>query len=971
MTQGPMQPSVVNVASQISGRRDTLQHLCDQATPSGLLPAEEQLLLCVTKGQECKLGDGKRPAQPSPERQIRGSFLRFLGLGGDANLKVHERGIRLAGAFVQDRLDLAGTDCRFALILRNCRFMSAIVLEGAHLSHLMLDGSHIAGIQGDLAHIEGSIFLQSNTELDGGVTSEFRSDGPVRFYKTTIGGDLDCRGGSTFTGTDKAAALLVSGASIKGNVELSRCKMQGEFRLRNAHLGGYLSAFAGIFINTGKVAIDGTSVSIGGDLSFSRANIEGGLALTGASIAGAMVCSDVKTLAGLTAMRDAKIGGDLDFSSSVIGIPKDNASSLDATHATIKGTVYMNDLTSHGRIDMGEAQIEGRLVCDGCEFNAQSGDAVDFSGIKVGGILSFNRAYLSDKEFGRCVTANGGIHLAGAKIGRDLFCIGATIDGRGSYALNCRGAKIQGDVALSCAFREGDSLPFSAKGYVGFFAAEIGGNLDCSGGQFENAGLDALDCTIASIGGSVLLGQLLTADKFGPSFSAEGKVSLNYTRIGLLLQCLGGSFRNPGAVAVDASSIEVGGSVLLSKWGIPETWSKSPDVSREQLSTRLRSRTHFFSEGELKFEGARIGTNMDCRGGHFRNVSQHQDLTGNAGNALNLIDARIESTLCRGALSRDRGQSDPGPALFDGSIDLQSAHVSGFIDCDFVDNRERFPSTVVAENGNQYHSVMTIDGFTYDRLAGDSPTDAASRIAWLELQPEKHLSKEFFRPQPFDHLTRTLRAMGHGNAARRISIHKQDLLTRQTVPWVRHSAVFLLILLAGVAALASVTASAFSFALAALILLVLYRTSGLIWLGRASFGLLAGYGYSPARIVLLALLLGGSLIPVFQQAAQQGVFLPKDAAVVRDTNCGPDWVACAIYPFVPVVFSFDTMLPLKLGHAEKWTLQRKEFDLSITRSLQVHMSGSVLQALIWIEILFGWVTSGIILAQVSGLLKKD
>ena len=62
------------------------------------------------------------------------------------------------------------------------------------------------------------------------------------------------------------------------------------------------------------------------------------------------------------------------------------------------------------------------------------------------------------------------------------------------------------------------------------------------------------------------------------------------------------------------------------------------------------------------------------------------------------------------------------------------------------------------------------------------------------------------------------------------------------------------------------------------------------------------------------------------------------------------------------------MLPFKFGHADKWSLQREPFRLHLAPQMDVPIA---LEWLIWFEIAFGWTTSGIILALISGSLKKD
>jgi hypothetical protein len=169
-------------------------------------------------------------------------------------------------------------------------------------------------------------------------------------------------------------------------------------------------------------------------------------------------------------------------------------------------------------------------------------------------------------------------------------------------------------------------------------------------------------------------------------------------------------------------------------------------------------------------------------------------------------------------------------------------------------------------------------------------------------------------------------------------------------------------------ALAALTANVISWIVVIILLMTLYSSGGLGWLGRVSLGLLVAYGYRPARVLVLALILGVGFAPIFQQAAERGLFLPKDAAAAQQLKCGPDWTQCQPHPFVPIIYSFDTMLPFKFGHADKWSLQREPFRLHLAPQMDVPIA---LEWLIWFEIAFGWTTSGIILALISGSLKKD
>jgi hypothetical protein len=277
---------------------------------------------------------------------------------------------------------------------------------------------------------------------------------------------------------------------------------------------------------------------------------------------------------------------------------------------------------------------------------------------------------------------------------------------------------------------------------------------------------------------------------------------------------------------------------------------------------------------------------------------------------------------------------------------------------------------------------MTLDGFTYERLGWNSPFDATTRKKWLNRQPRQHLSEKTFRPQPFDQLARVLRAMGQDDEATAVAIDKQQRKTDLFSVPERVWAVLLLVATVGCVLLAEGMIGApperdriaglLGWTGAAACLLGLYFTHGLGWLGRTTMRLLAEYGYNPTRVLLLALLLGGGLSLVFRQAAEQDVFRPiiPPGEALPD-GCGGDWTKCDARPFPPIVYSFDTMLPLKLGQADKWSFERKPFSFFVLGWEIIRFPGWALQWAIWGEILFGWVASGIILALVAGMLKKD
>jgi hypothetical protein len=163
-------------------------------------------------------------------------------------------------------------------------------------------------------------------------------------------------------------------------------------------------------------------------------------------------------------------------------------------------------------------------------------------------------------------------------------------------ALNLAGSRVlsvtadRANVKGSVFLRDG----FSAEGEVRLLGAQIGGDLDCSGGTFKNPGGNALHADRADVKGSVFLSD---------GFSAEGEVRLLGAQIGGDLTCSGGTFKNPGKDALSFHNAEVEGGTYL--------------------------RRGFTAEGEVGLVGAQIGGDLTCTGGKFCRVGvQRAAITG-------------------------------------------------------------------------------------------------------------------------------------------------------------------------------------------------------------------------------------------------------------------------------------------------------------------------------------------------------
>ena len=308
----------------------------------------------------------------------------------------------------------------------------------------------------------------------------------------------------------------------------------------------------------------------------------------------------------------------------------------------------------------------------------------------------------------------------------------------------------------------------------------------------------------------------------------------------------------------------------------------------------------FTASGAVRLLGAAIGGDLVCSGGRFANAD---------GFALNAYGLKVMGSL----FLRD--------VKVEGVICIAAARIGTLVD-----------DAVCWQKGEHI-----LDGLQYDRIIG--PTDAASRIKWLQQQRSDQLTSDF-APQPWEQLIKVLREMGHPYEAGEVAIAKQEQM----------------------------------------------RAAGLIkgrvrsvmhWL----YGKIAGYGHRPIWTVgwmLVVLLFCGVC---FEFGREWGYFGPSNPLIHASAafeTCGgagegkPFWtsVGCPLPPeyttMWPWAYSLDLLLPLvNLQQDIDWA------PIVINGNGEQLWGGYALRALLWFEILFGWAASLILVAVLGRLVDKD
>ena len=252
-----------------------------------LWPAEALILAGLDDPHTTMVGDGERPDADAPQdRRVRASFLRWCALGGGKDHRLHETGLRIAGALVvgdgeadpfqgdtaTPGLDLEGCEVPGDLAFMNCRFEHPPVLRAARLRNLFLNGSALPGLQADRLATTGNVSLRNA-----------KTEGEVRLSGASIGGSLNCEGG--MFSNESGSALHADRLSTKGTVFLRNAKTEGGVRLPGASIGGDLSCAGGTFRNEGGAALSANRAKVTGALFWrDGARAEGWLDLTAAQI---------------------------------------------------------------------------------------------------------------------------------------------------------------------------------------------------------------------------------------------------------------------------------------------------------------------------------------------------------------------------------------------------------------------------------------------------------------------------------------------------------------------------------------------------------------------------------------------------------------------------------------------------------------------------------------------------------------
>lgn len=510
--------------------------------------------------------------------------------------------------------------------------------------------------------------------------------------------------------------------------------------------------------------------------------------------------------------------------------------------------------------------------------------------------------------------AKGSIVLAGAKVGGQLDC------SKGQFDQGLDGNAIA--VKVSVFLRDG----FHAKGPVILRGARIDGQLNCSNGQFEQG-----------MNGNALI---VTASVFlRNGFRAKGPVVLLRAEIGGQLDCSDGTFDQ----GMNGDALVIKANVFL--------------------------RNGFNAKGSVILRGAEISGQLSCIGGRF-----DQGLNGNALSVKGSVFLRDGfhakgPVILRGA--EISGQLSCTGAEFEQGLNLDSAKIAATFfwrnaKCTDVLKLSQATVGVLNDDLSSWRGDLKVhmNGFTYQSI--ESPElDVQERIDWVASHEAfkssretvyskavKHVPGKVYQPQPYRQLAKVYDDMGHTRSAalvreasedHRWAYERDKIVVANDGSWA--------------AGFASIRPS-----------IRCFWARVMKWL--------AGYGHAPVRalmwavgIIVFAVLFYGAVYNAGQMAPNSDVILTSvDWRLIADVpehqNPAQIWsnsLAGQDYEtFSAIGYGIDLFIPLDaLGQENAWAPSKDR-----------GMLGKIGFYLRWVIQFSGWVITAVGAATLTGLVGR-
>ncbi len=534
-----------------------------------------------------------------------------------------------------------------------------------------------------------------------------------------------------------------------------------------------------------------------------------------------------------------------------------NAISLSGAH--ISGALFLLLVSSPYVLALMDCRFDAPVNMLHAEFRS-----LNLSGSCLPHGLRGSGMHIDGSVFMRGSYAEDEVSLIGADIGGDVDCGDGEFNNEKGNALIADRMKVGGDFFMH--------NNFSAKGAVQLLSADVGGNVNCDGGKFINKKGYALSADSIKVGGIFSMRD---------NFTAEGAVRLPNADIGGEVYCVNSKFINEKGNALSADRIKVGGNFLL--------------------------QDNFTAKGEVCLTGADIGGDLNCNGGEFIN-------------GLDAQAARIRNSL--------HWQNVKG----DGMVDLS------FATADVFDYDEK------SLTGFEF----ILDGFSYKRFVWRKNVE--SRLHWLQ----SHRTKKSFSPQPFEQAAKVLLTMGHRGDAREVLFTMEKHRTKEEYTklsgWRKHWRRFWR------------RAWEITTGYNHLVRRMFITSAGIIIASAIFFGVMDYGGYVvPHQPVMLA-------NADYQNIVHRKKAHVKNCSAARQARPRPTEAVECLFPnyprFNPFSFSVDIFVPLfSLRQEGYWYPQVGANDLFVIRWF--------LLGWYWFVVIAGWLLTSIFALTITGIWQRQ
>ncbi|POX52489.1 oxidoreductase [Streptomyces sp. Ru72] len=238
-----------------------------------LSPGERQLWVSFPQGGAVDVRDGASSEEPA----VRAEIIAALLLGaGDEPARGERPALRLSGAHITGSLDIRFAEIPAPVIVTDCRFDEAPLLQGARMHEVVLAGCVLPGIDVSTIQVDGRLVL-----------SQCHLSGPLVLTRAQIHGDVDLTG--TVISAPGTEAISAVHLRAGGDMLCADLEVHGGFRLSGAAVSGEFDLEGATLRNPQGYALDAYHVQITEDLTFHPSfTAEGRIILSGATVGAAI-----------------------------------------------------------------------------------------------------------------------------------------------------------------------------------------------------------------------------------------------------------------------------------------------------------------------------------------------------------------------------------------------------------------------------------------------------------------------------------------------------------------------------------------------------------------------------------------------------------------------------------------------------------------------------------------------------------